>query len=64
LVVVAGGLGGPLNTLAAGVCVGLVEALAGMVLPFAYVPLVLYVLLAGILMVRRGGLVAKVERAL
>lgn len=64
LVVVTGGLGGPLSTLAAGLLVGVIEAFAGVVLPFAYVQVVLYLLLAAILLVRRGGLMAKETRTI
>lgn len=56
LVVIVGGLGSMLNTLLAGLAVGLVEALVGAVLPFQYTYLVLYGLLAAALLVRKEGL--------
>jgi branched-chain amino acid transport system permease protein len=56
LVVVVGGLGSVRRTLLAGLVVGVVEALSGVLLPFQYVYLVVYGLLALALMVRSQGL--------
>lgn len=56
LVVIVGGLGNVRNTLFAGLGVGIVESLAGVLLPFQYVSLVIYSMLALALMVRGQGL--------
>ncbi len=56
LVVVVGGLGSVRRTLLAGLVVGVVEALSGVLLPFQYVYLVVYGLLALALMIRSQGL--------
>jgi branched-chain amino acid transport system permease protein len=56
LVVILGGLGSVENTLAAGIAVGLIQSVCTALMPFDYVYLVLYVLLAAILTVRREGL--------
>ena len=56
LVVIVGGLGSMRNTLLAGLAVGLVEAMVGLLLPFQYTYLVLYGLLAAALLVRKEGL--------
>ncbi|MFL9824276.1 branched-chain amino acid ABC transporter permease [Rhodoplanes sp. SY1] len=64
LVVVLGGLGSVENTLFAGVAVGLIQSVCTAVMPFDYVYLVLYVLLAVILMVRREGLSSAVRRTI
>ena len=56
LVVILGGLGSVENTLAAGIAVGLIQSACTALMPFDYVYLVLYVLLAAILTVRREGL--------
>jgi branched-chain amino acid transport system permease protein len=56
LVVILGGLGSVENTLAAGIAVGLIQSVCTALMPFDYVYLVLYVLLAVILTVRREGL--------
>lgn len=56
LVVVIGGLGSVVHTLFAGLAVGVIESLVGVVLPFQYTYLVLYVVLAAALLVRRQGL--------
>ncbi len=58
LVVLFGGLGGVGNTLAGGLTVGVIQALASVLLPFRYVFLVLYGLLAAILIVKGQGLAA------
>ncbi len=64
LVVILGGLGNVANTLVAGLVVGLVQTLCTAFLPFDYVYLVLYVLLAAILVVRREGLSLAARRAI
>lgn len=64
LVVILGGLGNVANTLLAGLVVGLVQTLCTAFLPFDYVYLVLYVLLAAILVVRREGLSLAARRAI
>lgn len=56
LVVIVGGLGSVFHTLLAGLAVGVVEAIVGVLLPFQYTYLVLYAVLAGALLVRREGL--------
>lgn len=56
LVVILGGLGSVENTLAGGIAVGLIQSVCTALMPFDYVYLVLYVLLAVILTVRREGL--------
>lgn len=62
LVVILGGLGKVENTLAAGIAVGLIQTVCTALMPFDYVYLVLYVLLAVILIVRREGLSGAVRR--
>jgi len=64
LVVILGGLGNVANTLWAGLVVGLVQTLCTAFLPFDYVYLVLYVLLAAVLVVRREGLSLAARRAI
>lgn len=64
LVVILGGLGNVANTLAAGLVVGLIQTAAAAFMPFDYVYLVLYVLLAVILVVRREGLSGATRRAI
>jgi branched-chain amino acid transport system permease protein len=64
LVVILGGLGNVANTLAAGLVVGLIQTSVAAFLPFDYVYLVLYVLLAVILVVRREGLSGATRRAI
>lgn len=64
LVVVLGGLGGVANTLAAGLVVGLIQVFAAATLPFEYVYLILYGLLAAVLFVRREGLSGAARRAI
>ena len=64
LVVILGGLGSVGNTLMAGLVVGLVQTACAAFLPFDYVYLLLYVLLAVILTVRREGLSRVVRRAI
>lgn len=56
LVVIVGGLGRVESTLAAGIAVGMIQTVCTALLPFDYVYLVLYLLLAVILIVRREGL--------
>jgi branched-chain amino acid transport system permease protein len=56
LVVILGGLGSVENTLAGGIAVGLTQSVCTALMPFDYVYLVLYLLLAVILTVRREGL--------
>jgi branched-chain amino acid transport system permease protein len=64
LVVILGGLGKVENTLAAGVAVGLIQTICTALMPFDYVYLVLYILLAAILIVRREGLSGAVRRTI
>ena len=64
LVVILGGLGNVGNTLFAGLVVGLIQTAAAAFMPFDYVYLVLYVLLAVILVVRREGLSGTARRAI
>jgi branched-chain amino acid transport system permease protein len=64
LVVILGGLGNVGNTLAAGLFVGLVQTISSALMPFDYVYLVLYVLLAVVLVVRREGLSGTVRRGI
>jgi hypothetical protein len=62
--VILGGLGKVENTLAAGLVVGLIQTVCTALLPFDYVYLVLYLLLAAILILRREGLSRAARRAL
>lgn len=55
LVVILGGLGSVLRTFLAGLAVGLIETFVGLFLPFQYIYLVLYALLAVTLLVRSEG---------
>lgn len=64
LVVILGGLGDVANTLIAGLIVGLLQTLCSAFLPFDYVYLILYILLAVILVLRREGLTLAVRRAI
>lgn len=64
LVVILGGLGRIANTLIAGLIIGLLQSLSTAFLPFDYVYLVLYVLLAAMLVLRREGLTLVVKRAI
>jgi branched-chain amino acid transport system permease protein len=64
LVVILGGLGKVENTLAAGLVVGLIQTVCTALLPFDYVYLVLYLLLAAILILRREGLSRATRRAI
>ena len=64
LVVILGGLGNVANTLAAGLVVGLIQTFCTAFMPFDYVYLVLYVLLAVVLVVRREGLSGAVRRTI
>lgn len=56
LLVIVGGLGSVLNTLLAGLLLGVAEALAGAIVPFRYVYLAVYALLVVALVVRNQGL--------
>lgn len=56
LVVIIGGLGSALRTLVAGVAVGVIETMVGILIPFQYTYLVLYGVLAVALLVRSEGL--------
>ena len=56
LVVILGGLGSVMRTLAAGIVVGIFETVVGLLIPFQYTYLALYALLAVILLVRNEGL--------
>lgn len=58
LIVVVGGLGGVRQTAFAAVFVGLVESFLGLLLPFRWVFVVMYLLLAVVLIARREGLAA------
>ncbi|MCC6947969.1 MAG: branched-chain amino acid ABC transporter permease [Bradyrhizobiaceae bacterium] len=64
LVVILGGLGNVGNTLIAGLVVGLIQTGVAAFMPFDYVYLVLYVLLAVILVARREGLSRAVRRGI
>jgi len=64
LVVILGGLGNVGNTLIAGLFVGLVQTISSALMPFDYVYLVLYVLLAVVLVVRREGLSGTARRGI
>ena len=64
LVVILGGLGNVGNTLIAGLVVGLIQTASTAFIRFDYVYLVLYVLLAVILVVRREGLSRTVRRGI
>lgn len=64
LVVILGGLGSVVSTLIAGLIIGLLQSLSAAFLPFDYVYLVLYVLLAVILVLRREGLTLVVKRTI
>ena len=64
LVVILGGLGSVAHTLFAGLVIGLIQTLVAAFLPFDFVYLLLYVLLAVILIVRREGLSNAVRRAI
>lgn len=63
LVVILGGLGSVKSTLVAGLAVGLVESLIGLVLPFQFTYLILYSLLAAALIVQKEGLGGITARA-
>jgi branched-chain amino acid transport system permease protein len=62
LVVILGGLGNVANTLLSGLVVGLIQTGVAALLPFDYVYLALYVMLAVILVIRREGLSGAVRR--
>jgi branched-chain amino acid transport system permease protein len=64
LIVIIGGLGNVANTLLAGLGLGLVESFVGSYLSFRYTYLIIYLLLALALLVRREGLRATATRTL
>jgi branched-chain amino acid transport system permease protein len=64
LVAILGGLGSVANTLVAGLLVGLIQSLSAAYLPFDYVYLFLYVLLAAVMVLRREGLSRAVRRTM
>lgn len=64
LVVIVGGVGSVANTLLAALALGLVETFAGTLLSFQYTYLVIYLLLALGLLVRREGLRGRTARTL
>jgi branched-chain amino acid transport system permease protein len=64
LIVIVGGLGSVGRTLGAGVFVGVVEALSGILFPFAYVFVILYAILALALVVRKEGLMGPQARTI
>ncbi len=64
LIVILGGFGRVENTLAAGLLTGLIQTVATALMPFDYVYLLLYVTLAGVLVLRREGLRGAVRRTI
>ena len=64
LVVILGGLGSVAHTLAAALAAGLVQTSCAALLPFDYVYLVLYLVLAAVLVLRREGLTGAVRRVI
>ena len=64
LVVILGGLGSAMRTLVAGVVVGVVETMVGILIPFQYTYLVLYGILAVALLVRSEGLGTAKQRVI
>lgn len=64
LLVIIGGLGSVLNTLFAGMLLGMAEALAGTIIPFRYVYLAVYALLVVALVVRNQGLRSTAQRTI
>lgn len=62
LIVIVGGLGSVAATVAAGLAIGIVETFVGLILPFQFVHLSIYGLLAVALIVRGGGLMSRAER--
>lgn len=62
LIVIVGGLGSVAATVGAGLAIGITESFVGLMLPFQFVHLVIYGLLALALVVRGGGLMARAER--
>lgn len=64
LIVIIGGLGSVPATVLAGLLVGIVESFAGYLLPFQYVQLVIYGMLAITLIIRGGGLTGAAARRL
>ena len=64
LVVILGGLGSTLRTLIAGLAVGVVETMVGILMPFQYTYLILYGILAVALLVRSEGLSSVKQRTI
>jgi branched-chain amino acid transport system permease protein len=64
LVVILGGLGNVRNTAVAALLLGLVEAFAGAVLPFHYVYVIVYAMLAATLLIRSEGLMGTRARTI
>jgi branched-chain amino acid transport system permease protein len=64
LVVIVGGLGSVKNTLIAGLTIGMVETISGVLLPFQYVYLVVYSLLVLALLLRGQGLAGNQSRTI
>jgi branched-chain amino acid transport system permease protein len=64
LIVIIGGLGNVANTLLAGLALGVIESFTGALLEFQYTYVVIYLLLALALLVRREGLRGTTARAL
>lgn len=62
LIVIVGGLGSVPATVLAGLAIGLTESLVGLFLPFQYVYLVIYALLAAALLLRGEGLMGAQQR--
>jgi len=62
LIVIVGGLGSVAATVTAGLAIGLTETFVGLLLPFQFVHLVIYALLATALIARGGGFMARSER--
>jgi branched-chain amino acid transport system permease protein len=59
LVVIIGGVGSILGSLFAGLLVGAVIGLSGLIVPFVWSNLILFVLLTGLLFIRPGGLLKR-----
>lgn len=64
LIVVVGGLGGVKPTVLAGLLVGVVESFLGLLLPFRWVVVIIYLMLAVVLVARREGLAATRSRTI
>jgi branched-chain amino acid transport system permease protein len=64
LVAILGGLGSVANTLVAGLLVGLIQTVGAAYLPFDYVYLILYLLLAAVMVLRREGLSRAIRRTI